>query len=141
MKKIMVVDDDDSVLDSIRMGLEQLKSEYNVICVDSGRKCIDLLKNDMIQAYAVVRPQTEDRAAIGPMVADKYESAEKLLLSLLKKYNGYRIGMGVPETNRRFIELLRRMNFQHSVPSLRMYQGRRLNYEEHICCIISPEKG
>ena len=48
MKKIMVVDDDDSVLDSIRMGLEQLKSEYNVICVDSGRKCIDLLKNDMI---------------------------------------------------------------------------------------------
>ena len=48
MKKIMVVDDDDSVLDSIKMGLEQLKPEYNITCVDSGRKCIDLLKNDMI---------------------------------------------------------------------------------------------
>lgn len=98
-------------------------------------------KNDVIHAYAVVRPSGENRIAIGPMVADSAESGERLLLSILNKYNGYRIGLGVLESNRRFIDFLRRRKFQHTVPSLRMYLGRLLNYEENVYCIISPEKG
>jgi ribosomal protein S18 acetylase RimI-like enzyme len=102
---------------------------------------IYVIKTDALRTYAVVRPHAEKRITVGPMIADSPESGEKLLLSILNKFNGYRLGLGVPEPNRQFIELLRRLKFQHTVPSLRMYLGRRLNYEEHICCIISPEKG
>jgi ribosomal protein S18 acetylase RimI-like enzyme len=98
-------------------------------------------KPDAMRAYAVARPRGENSVAIGPMIADSPESGGKLLLSILARYKGYRLGLGVPEPNRRFVEFLRRLEFQHTVPSLRMYLGRRLNYEEHMCCIISPEKG
>jgi GNAT superfamily N-acetyltransferase len=127
------------VFDKNMTGLE--RERYLTAFAEDFADSIYILKTDAVHAYAVVRPRAEKRIALGPMVADSLESAERLILPILKKYNGYRIGIGVLEPNRLFIELLRRLKFQHTVPCLRMYLGRRLQYEEHICGIISPEKG
>jgi CheY-like chemotaxis protein len=47
MKKIMVVDDDSDVRDSVKYALEYY-SDYEVICVESGNSCYELLKNNEI---------------------------------------------------------------------------------------------
>jgi len=46
MKRIMVVDDDETHLFSIRLALESGGPEFNVITVKSGEGCIEFLKND-----------------------------------------------------------------------------------------------
>ena len=47
-KKIMVVDDDPGCLESVKQALEMLDDEYKVISVSSGKKCLELLKNNEI---------------------------------------------------------------------------------------------
>jgi CheY-like chemotaxis protein len=47
-KKIMVVDDEPDQIFTAKMILEDFSSEYQVIGVSSGRKCIELLKNNKI---------------------------------------------------------------------------------------------
>ena len=47
MKKIMIVDDDPDVRDSVKYALEYY-SDYEVICVESGSSCFELLKNNEI---------------------------------------------------------------------------------------------
>ena len=51
------------------------------------------------------------------------------------------IVIGVPELNRRFVDLLLAEGFVYSQPSLRMYFGLRRDYERHVYAIVSPEKG
>jgi len=47
MKKIMIVDDEADVRNSVKYALEYY-SGYNVICVESGNKCYEMLKNNEI---------------------------------------------------------------------------------------------
>lgn len=47
-KKIMVVDDEPDQIFTAKMILEDFSSEYEVIGVSSGRKCIEMLKNNKI---------------------------------------------------------------------------------------------
>ena len=47
-KKIMVVDDEPDQIFTAKMILKDLSSEYEVIGVSSGDKCIELLKNNKI---------------------------------------------------------------------------------------------
>ena len=47
-KKIMVVDDEPDQLLTVKQVLEDMEEEYEVICVDSGIRCLDLLKNKNI---------------------------------------------------------------------------------------------
>ena len=42
----MVVDDDLSVLISVKIGLEEITSDYNIINVESGKECLKKLKNE-----------------------------------------------------------------------------------------------
>lgn len=45
MKKIIfVVDDDPDVTHSVKSVLENLSSDYDVICVETGKKCLELLQ-------------------------------------------------------------------------------------------------
>ena len=44
-KVIMLVDDNLDLLYSIKKGLESISGNYEVITVDSGRKCLNLLKS------------------------------------------------------------------------------------------------
>lgn len=49
VKTIMAVDDNPDVTDVIKQGLEYLyPAEYKVICVDSGKNCLRLLKDNQI---------------------------------------------------------------------------------------------
>ena len=53
-KKIMVVDDNPDVLLSIKKGLEALEPDFEVVGVESGKKCIELLKNGEIPDLIVL---------------------------------------------------------------------------------------
>lgn len=47
MKKIMIVDDNPDVRESVKYALEYY-SDYEVICVESGNSCYEILKNNDI---------------------------------------------------------------------------------------------
>ncbi|MBN2602512.1 MAG: response regulator [Candidatus Thermoplasmatota archaeon] len=44
-KKIMVVDDNPSIIFSVKEGLELIDDTYEIIGAESGEKCLDLLKS------------------------------------------------------------------------------------------------
>ena len=48
MKKIMIVDDDPDVRISIKHALEYYCSDYDVLCVESGNMCYEMLRNNEI---------------------------------------------------------------------------------------------
>jgi len=47
-KKIMVVDDEPDQILTVKLILEDLSDEYEVIGADSGMQCLELLKNNQI---------------------------------------------------------------------------------------------
>jgi CheY-like chemotaxis protein len=48
VKKIMIVDDENGVTYTVKHGLEGLDTGYQVTCVDSGKKCLELLEQNQI---------------------------------------------------------------------------------------------
>ena len=44
-KNIMIVDDEPDVTYAIKVGLERIDSNYKVVCADSGKQCLQILKN------------------------------------------------------------------------------------------------
>ena len=48
IKKIMIVDDLPGVAYTVKYGLEKLDSDFNVLRVESGKKCLELLENNQI---------------------------------------------------------------------------------------------
>lgn len=44
-KVVMLVDDNPDLLYSVQKGLESLSGDYKVVAVESGRKCLQLLKD------------------------------------------------------------------------------------------------
>ena len=48
IKKIMIVDDLPQITYTVKYGLEKLDSDYNVLRVESGIKCLELLENSQI---------------------------------------------------------------------------------------------
>ena len=46
VKKVMIVDDNPDIILSIKNGLEDSNNDYEVICADSGKKCLELLETD-----------------------------------------------------------------------------------------------
>ncbi len=96
---------------------------------------------DRVTGYAIVKPRAGNVVAIGPLVADDRDSAESLLLPIIRQWNQYTIAVGVPETNREAVALYRKYGFIYSEPSLRMYLGEQREYEENLFAVMSPEKG
>ena len=47
-KKVMIVDDDIGVIYTVKHGIEGTDSDYEIITVESGEKCIALLEDDQI---------------------------------------------------------------------------------------------
>ncbi len=47
-EKIMVVDDNPDIAFLVEIGLKDLDVKYDIICVESGKKCIEYLKNKQI---------------------------------------------------------------------------------------------
>ncbi|MFZ5981284.1 MAG: GNAT family N-acetyltransferase [Candidatus Zixiibacteriota bacterium] len=97
--------------------------------------------DEQLSAFAVVRPKETGYLAIGPCVAENRNAAEQLLNDIVERYAHKSLSLGVPETNWEIVELLLRRGFVFTQPSLRMYRGRKRNYERHVFAILSPEKG
>jgi CheY-like chemotaxis protein len=47
MRTILVVDDNPDVIQSLKIGLENSLSEYQVVGVEDGQKCLEVLKKDV----------------------------------------------------------------------------------------------
>ena len=47
MRTILVVDDNPDVIQSLKIGLENSLSEYHVVGVENGEKCLEALKEDI----------------------------------------------------------------------------------------------
>ncbi|HDL03138.1 MAG TPA: GNAT family N-acetyltransferase [candidate division Zixibacteria bacterium] len=99
------------------------------------------IRENEIKAYILIRKRAGGVFAIGPLVASDQMYAETLLLSVLKKYGPRKLLTGVPAINRGMISLLIENGFIYNMPSLRMYRGPRVEYEENVYCIFSAEKG
>ncbi|KYK27751.1 chemotaxis protein CheY [Thermoplasmatales archaeon SG8-52-1] len=54
VNKIMIVDDDPSINYTIKRGIEGLNSDYEIITIESGKKCLELLENDQIPDLIVL---------------------------------------------------------------------------------------
>ena len=48
VNKIMVVDDDPGVIYTIKHGLESLGSNFEIITIDNGKKCLEFLESNLI---------------------------------------------------------------------------------------------
>ena len=48
VKTILVVDDDPDLIYTIRMGFENIDKNYKILGAESGKKCLELLKNNEI---------------------------------------------------------------------------------------------
>jgi len=94
-----------------------------------------------VSAYAFVKPRPENRMAIGPLVAENSDVAIALLKTILNRFFDKTILIGVPDTKKAFAQTLIAQGFLYHAPSLRMYSGARLNLEDSVYGIISPEKG
>lgn len=104
-------------------------------------ECIFALSNRGIRAYAMVRPRSDGKTAIGPFVCKTFSDAEKLLDAIIGKFGDRPISIGVPVVNQEAVELAVEYGFLYGQPSLRMYQGECRRYEKHIYGIFSAEKG
>lgn len=100
-----------------------------------------LTKDGELTGYAVVRARSSGRLACGPLVAGTVQEASRLLTAIGSQYPAAPVALGIPEINRAMIGLMRSNGFEESPPSLRMYLGEKIDYEEHVYAIASPEKG
>jgi CheY-like chemotaxis protein len=48
MKKIMIVDDDQNTLQTLKQSLEYMNADYKVTCASNGMQCLKLLENNEI---------------------------------------------------------------------------------------------
>ncbi|GAG13982.1 unnamed protein product [marine sediment metagenome] len=59
-KKIMIVDDEQSVILSVKTGLDDLEAGYEIIGVNSGEECLDVLKKGEIPNLILLDIKMDD---------------------------------------------------------------------------------
>jgi GNAT superfamily N-acetyltransferase len=94
-----------------------------------------------LHAYAVVRPRASGVFMIGPFIAENQKAADTLMSEIIQVHAYKPLITGVPAIHSGAAELMLRHGFVYKQPSLRMYRGDRLSYEQHMYSILSPEKG
>ncbi|MBN1211235.1 MAG: GNAT family N-acetyltransferase [candidate division Zixibacteria bacterium] len=105
------------------------------------RDAVYTVREPGLEAFAFARPRAGGLKTIGPMVAANKKAAQILIMNLISKYTDTRLTMGVPEHNHTMVKLLYKQGFYYNPPSLRMYRGKKKEYEKNIYGILSPEKG
>jgi hypothetical protein len=93
------------------------------------------------KAYAVVRARTGGFSWIGPVLSPSSKTVAKIISKILNYYGGRPLKAGVPEINRAAVQIMLDCGFVYSPPSLRMYLGKRIDYEKNIYGIISGDIG
>jgi GNAT superfamily N-acetyltransferase len=97
--------------------------------------------SDMLTGYGFVYPRADGVCTIGPLVAESIEIAESLLAAVIIDFGHSPLTIGLLQPMHHFAEVLLRYHFEFRPPSLRMYLGKRLDYEKHIYGISSADKG
>jgi ribosomal protein S18 acetylase RimI-like enzyme len=94
-----------------------------------------------ISGYGMIKPRATGTYAIGPIIANDFRSAKILLNQILIKFGDKPLSIGVPEQNHKMSQLLVEKGFQYRQPSLRMFFGKRIDYEKHVYAILGPDVG
>ncbi len=131
----------DNILSYDRERLQADRSAVLSRFCDDFHDSLFAIGDQRLSAYAFVKPRADDSVAIGPLVADDPERARILLKSIIGRFAGRTISIGVPEGKTSFVQTLMAEGFLYRAPSLRMYSGRYRNLEEHVFGIISADKG
>jgi len=94
-----------------------------------------------IKAYAVVRVRANGFLHIGPLVAEDAGAAADLTACISEENACTDLSIGIPCINSSMQQILVQRGFQHRPPSLRMYRGQRMEYEQNVYAIISADAG
>ncbi|MDD3626802.1 MAG: GNAT family N-acetyltransferase [bacterium] len=120
-----------------RIKRECLLREY----LNTFKDSVFMLKKKEVEAYAIVVPKTKKSVSITFFISKTIEGGEVILNSILKRFQDKTIYIGIPEINRESVKLVSSKGFLYREPSLRMYSGKRIQYENFMYGIVSPEKG
>jgi len=91
--------------------------------------------------YAFMRPLPGNAGFIGPFAAKSAKVAKTILGEIIDRYGQMTLVAGIPDINRAGVRLFRSNGFFHTLPSLRMYLGRRIDYEKAVFGIAAPHLG
>ena len=94
-----------------------------------------------IGGFSVIRKCFGGYYVIGPTMAYNPQNAELLIQSIINNYGSEVIYAGVPEINRHAVNIMLKYGFHYEQPSLRMYLGKKMDYEKNIYTIISGDVG
>ena len=103
-----------------------------------GTLCV---RTPRLEAYAVVRERAHGALAIGPLVAQHPDACNTMIHDIVSIFGHRELTIGVPGINKPAVEIMLQNDFRHSAPSLRMYRGEHISYEEHIYGIVSADVG
>jgi predicted N-acetyltransferase YhbS len=131
--------DDIVYFDRVKTGLDRAKVLERLFN-DLPHSAYTITEKDM-KAYALIRPRAGDVLMIGPLIAEHRTFAGMLLSKIVRIYSHKTLIIGVPAVNSDAVALIIKHGFIYKQPSLRMYRGKKMNYERNIYGILSPEKG
>jgi GNAT superfamily N-acetyltransferase len=94
-----------------------------------------------IKAYAVVRERANGFRHIGPLVAGDDSAASDLTACISEENACADLTVGIPCINSSMQQIVVQCGFLHRPPSLRMYRGQRIKYEQSVYAIISADAG
>jgi GNAT superfamily N-acetyltransferase len=94
-----------------------------------------------LRAYAVVRERANGVLAIGPLIAVDSTACDAMMAGVVSTFGNSRITIGVPGINTSAVQIMLQHDFYQCSPSLRMYRGQKLTYEDHIYGIVSADVG
>jgi len=94
-----------------------------------------------ILAYLLVRPIDEISCQLGSLVSTENLASIELLSHAITDFSAYDLSIGMPAMAGYINHWILRQGFVRHAPCLRMFLGKEISYEEHVACILSPEKG
>jgi len=94
-----------------------------------------------VSAYALIRKRAGGFLMIAPLVAFGWRQVPGLVDTVVRWHGDQPLWIGVPEPQYRMSQLLVSRGFEYKEPSLRMYSGKRLDYEKHVYGIFGPAVG
>ncbi len=132
-----IIELDNRLINNPNISRDKFLSEY--ISLHNGQ--VYLTGDNKSSGYSVVRKCFGDYYVIGPTMANNPKDAELLIQSVIEIYSSEVIYAGVPETNRDAVNIILNNGFHYEQPSLRMYLGKKIDYEQNIYTIISGDVG
>lgn len=100
-----------------------------------------IVQGKPVSAYALIRERAGGFLMIAPLVASGWRQVPGLVDTVVRQHGDQPLWIGVPEPQYRMSQLLVSRGFEYKEPSLRMYFGKRFDYEKHVYGIFGPAVG